>query len=287
MRLTEADSLRLQNALQKAFVDTGSYTRENSMGDINSSLAKITTENETNEEPIIRGKFKKSDITDILSNKKSKSKMNLPIGKLFSFGKKTEGETKEVTGAGSAGGFTGPLFTTTKKEMQEKWSQKYKDSIDCDNPKGFSQRAHCQGKKKKQTNESEFKAPKLTMFSDEAPKNIKPKKDTQKIEATEATGAASAGSYVTTAAWAKSTSKKDWRGKSKTQIPGGAFVQVKAKCKKFPYCNQGDINALNITKPKKKKIKESDEIFKKLSEKHNIDENLVRKIINMELGNRK
>jgi len=28
------------------------------------------------------------------------------------------------------------------------WSKKYKDSIDCDNPKGFSQKAHCAGKKK-------------------------------------------------------------------------------------------------------------------------------------------
>ena len=28
------------------------------------------------------------------------------------------------------------------------WSQKYKQSIDCDNPKGFSQKAHCAGKKK-------------------------------------------------------------------------------------------------------------------------------------------
>ena len=28
------------------------------------------------------------------------------------------------------------------------WSEKYKRSIDCDNPKGFSQRAHCQGRKK-------------------------------------------------------------------------------------------------------------------------------------------
>ena len=28
------------------------------------------------------------------------------------------------------------------------WSDKYKRSIDCNNPKGFSQRAHCQGKKK-------------------------------------------------------------------------------------------------------------------------------------------
>jgi len=29
------------------------------------------------------------------------------------------------------------------------WSEKYKKSIDCNNPKGFSQRAHCQGRRKK------------------------------------------------------------------------------------------------------------------------------------------
>ena len=34
------------------------------------------------------------------------------------------------------------------KSMKEGWSDKYKKSIDCSNPKGFSQRAHCQGKKK-------------------------------------------------------------------------------------------------------------------------------------------
>lgn len=32
--------------------------------------------------------------------------------------------------------------------IEEKWSQKYKDSINCSNPRGFSQRAHCQGRKK-------------------------------------------------------------------------------------------------------------------------------------------
>ena len=32
--------------------------------------------------------------------------------------------------------------------VAEGWSAKYKRSIDCNNPKGFSQRAHCQGKKK-------------------------------------------------------------------------------------------------------------------------------------------
>ena len=31
--------------------------------------------------------------------------------------------------------------------IEEEWSEKYKRSIDCKNPKGFSQRAHCQGRK--------------------------------------------------------------------------------------------------------------------------------------------
>jgi len=32
----------------------------------------------------------------------------------------------------------------------EAWSKKYKKSIDCSNPKGFSQKAHCAGRKKRQ-----------------------------------------------------------------------------------------------------------------------------------------
>ncbi len=32
--------------------------------------------------------------------------------------------------------------------LDEKWSEKYKRSINCNNPRGFSQRAHCQGRKK-------------------------------------------------------------------------------------------------------------------------------------------
>ena len=32
------------------------------------------------------------------------------------------------------------------------WSNKYKKSIDCNNPKGFSQKAHCQGRKKRKEN---------------------------------------------------------------------------------------------------------------------------------------
>ena len=32
--------------------------------------------------------------------------------------------------------------------VHEKWSKKYKSSINCNNPKGFSQKAHCAGRKK-------------------------------------------------------------------------------------------------------------------------------------------
>ena len=32
--------------------------------------------------------------------------------------------------------------------LEEKWTQKYKNSINCSNPKGFSQKAHCAGKNK-------------------------------------------------------------------------------------------------------------------------------------------
>jgi len=42
------------------------------------------------------------------------------------------------------------------KKMNEGWSDKYKKSIDCNNPKGFSQRAHCQGKKKKVSEETKY-----------------------------------------------------------------------------------------------------------------------------------
>ena len=38
--------------------------------------------------------------------------------------------------------------TNENKSMNEKWSKKYKNSINCSNPKGFSQKAHCASKKK-------------------------------------------------------------------------------------------------------------------------------------------
>ena len=45
-------------------------------------------------------------------------------------------------------------FADKWQNIFEKWSAKYKKSINCNNPKGFSQRAHCAGRKKKKKSES-------------------------------------------------------------------------------------------------------------------------------------
>ena len=229
-----------KNLVNKIGSELGSAMgKSDDSGELYKSVSNIMSQLEQTEQTTNK-KIKKSDILNNLSKKTPK--MDKPIGKLYSMGKS---EPKEVTGSGSAGGYSAPLFTTDKKDIKEKWSEKYKDSIDCNNPKGFSQRAHCIGKKK--TNKGEFK---------------------------EATSSASSGSYVTPAAWAKSTSKKDWRGKSKTQIPGGKFVTVKKKCKKFPYCNQGDIKALKFTN--EEMIKRT---ISELSKKYNLSEQMIKKMI--------
>ena len=46
---------------------------------------------------------------------------------------------------------TAPMLEQGMAEgsLEEKWTQKYKSSINCSHPKGFSQKAHCAGKKKK------------------------------------------------------------------------------------------------------------------------------------------
>jgi hypothetical protein len=269
----------------------------------------------------------KKDLGDIQNN----------IRKELRMGYEPEGrkeESKEATASGSAGGFVPPL----SGEVEEKWSEKYKKSIDCNNPKGFSQKAHCKGRKKKlkeslneavrsemaqlkdlarkfakeksQGDTEKDKVEKMLtilqrqfrkgmkvemehkmgitkakqialdhlkenpLYYDDLEKVEKPKK----TETKEATGSSSSGSYESPAFGAKSMSPKDWRGRAKTQIPGGAFVQVKKKCKTFPYCNQGDINALELSRnPVVKKKK------KKLAEQYGVSEELIMQIIINEL----
>jgi hypothetical protein len=193
-------------------------------------------------------------------------------------GKNKKTETDESTGSGSAGGFSAPLFSTTKKEMQEKcWPGYQQKGM---KKKGERMVPNCvnesvkEKEKEKKYLDIEDMIPELRK---QLNKGTRLDKDTKKVEATEATGSGSSGQYSTTAAWAKSTNKKDWMGKSKPQIPGGKFVQVKKKCKKFPYCNQGDIKALKIYENETVK-----KAIKNISEKHNISENVIKSIISYE-----
>ena len=52
-----------------------------------------------------------------------------------------------------------PNYMELKPIMVEKWTQKYKKSINCNNPKGFSQKAHCAGRKKTDENFADGKGP--------------------------------------------------------------------------------------------------------------------------------
>ena len=67
----------------------------------------------------------------------------------------TMGNDNDVTAATlpkmMAGYHLNKRYKKLKEEidnLKEKWSAKYKRSINCNNPRGFSQRAHCQGRKK-------------------------------------------------------------------------------------------------------------------------------------------
>ena len=110
------------------------------------------------------------------------------------------------------------------------------------------------------------------LFSGEEPK---------KVETKEATSTASSGAYESPAAWAKSTSAKHWRNAKANYMPGAKRVQVKKKCKKFPYCNQGDIGALNIFENEM-----LNNVIKNISNKYDLHEDFIIEIISKEINKR-
>jgi hypothetical protein len=105
--------------------------------------------------------------------------------------------------------------------------------------------------------------------------------EVEKVEAKEATTTGSSGGYETPAMWAKSTKKKDWGPSRKTQYKGGSFVKIKKKCTTFPYCNQGDITNLKLSKNESVK-----EAIKRVASKLNIDESVIITILEHEYQNK-
>ena len=56
--------------------------------------------------------------------------------------------------------------------------------------------------------------------------------------------------------------------------PGGVFIKIKDKCKKYPYCNQGDINALELLE-----IQELNEAVQEVSKELGIPYKEMEKIV--------
>lgn len=264
--------------------------------------------------------------------------------------------------------------TSNNQEIDEKWSEKYKNSIDCNNPKGFSQRAHCQGKKKnmKETEivkggladnksiEDIAKKHKMdvdllkvqlekgikvefehTKNEDEATeiakdhlwenpdyyiqlKKVETKEtDTsssgaysgplfgktnvikrpinkipnanlnEETEVGEATTSSSVGTYDVplfgkTAKGGRRDPLKidgkssEYKGRAvkdknfpKWGGPDSVFVRVKEKCKKFPYCNQGNTGAIEFIK----EDQELQEAIQYVSKKYGISHDRVEEIV--------
>mgnify|MGYP003644638140 CR=1 FL=1 len=103
--------------------------------------------------------------------------------------------------------------------------------------------------------------------------------DIKKTETKEATSSASSGSYETNKIWAKSMGGKHWRNAKANYMPGAKRVQVKKKCKKFPYCNQGDIGALNIFENEM-----LNKIIKTISTRYDLHEDFIKEIISKEIN---
>jgi len=102
-----------------------------------------------------------------------------------------------------------------------------------------------------------------------------------KKEFKEATSSSSVGQYDTNSfqdiKMKGNTPKGKGRSWRKTQLPGGKFVQVKKKCKRFPYCNQGDIKALNIWGEST-----TEKVIETMSKKYGLTENEIKEIISKE-----
>ena len=226
-----------------------------------------------------------------------------------------DGEMEEATGSGSAGGYSAPLFGTIKKESvsemttssnagsyiyanvkenksksglskgmslkdiakkhNKNYDEKYYEKLQSELRKGISIETEHTGDVKM--------AKKIAMdHLVENPKYYTELKKFEqgkgkKVEAKEATTSASSGAYSGPAFLAPN--KKNWRGAAKPLYSGGKFVQVKGRCKTFPYCNQGDINALKLTE--NRLIAEA---VKNVSQKTGLSEEMILNMILKELG---
>tara|TARA_R110002051_G_scaffold200246_1_gene267165 strand:- start:4697 stop:5434 length:738 start_codon:yes stop_codon:yes gene_type:complete len=102
-----------------------------------------------------------------------------------------------------------------------------------------------------------------------------------KEEELEETGASSSGAYSQPAIWAKNY--KNWKAVQDPKFPkyggpGAKYVRIKEKCNHFPYCNQGDTNALEFYEDKTLK-----EAIENISKKTNKTKGYLKNIVLKEM----
>jgi hypothetical protein len=172
-------------------------------------------------------------------------------------------EATEATGSGSSGAYSAPLFSSEESDPDK---VETKEATGTGSSGGFVSPINFSNEFMEKSNAEK--------------KSLTKESEVEKVEATEATGSGSSGAYESPSMWAKSTKKKDWGPSRKTQIPGGGFVKIKKKCTKFPYCNQGDINNLKISKNEAVK-----EAIENVSKKMNVSPNVIMTILEHEYEN--
>jgi hypothetical protein len=210
-------------------------------------------------------------------------------------------ETKEATGASSAGGYSGPIFTKEQQDTEKIRGGKAKGMSIEDlakklthdkfakkqSPQRFEKmldhlkKQLAKGiKVEMEHTDSKDIAREIAMdhlFEDPNYYNKLSKihREGEKVEAKEATTSASVGSYETPAFVAPN--KKSWRGAKKPLYKGGKFVQVKKKCLKFPYCNQGS-GAIKVFENKT-----VTEAITSVSKKTGISEQFIKNVLKKNL----
>jgi len=208
----------------------------------------------------------------------------------------TKEEPNEAMGAGSAGGYVGPLFgKVEKKKIKE---EKLKGGL-ADGMSIESLADHHNVEVEKVIDaleigvnvELEHTTEMMVAFEiamDHIYEDLDYYNKLEKIESKEATTSSSSGPYDAPFGGPKRDPLKidtpksvysNLRSVQDKNFPkyggkGGTYVKIKDKCKKFPYCNQGDINALeffenNIVK----------EAIKRVSKKYNLDSSFIKGVI--------
>jgi hypothetical protein len=194
-------------------------------------------------------------------------------------------ETKEATGAGSAGGFESPLFSEPKKNTlfqpgteskltkpkggpvtEDKIPGGLTDGMTLEDLADYHNTSIdvlidkvSEGVNTEMEHTSDMSIA-LEIAMDHIYEDLDYYSKLEKIEATEATTSASVGAYDAPFGGPKKdplklsnpdTVYKELRSVKDKNFPklggpGSTYVKVKDKCKKFPYCNQGDIKALEF-----------------------------------------